>query len=93
LKILQFFQGRSARSDAAGQRLHSVPHSLNGMSRDDMICACQRMATKELALASAATGGERVDHIYSAASWSERADLLQRIEDRCQQKEMRDGGS
>ena len=56
------------------------------MSRDDMICACRRMATKELALANtAATRGERVDHVYNAASWSERADLLQKIEDSCQQ--------
>jgi hypothetical protein len=83
--------------------MQSAPHSLNAMSRDEMICACRSMATKELALAqSAPTRSGRVDHVYNAASWSERADLLQRIEDSCKQspalscatseKEMRDGG-
>jgi hypothetical protein len=54
--------------------------ALNSLSREDMICACERMAAKELAMAQTASGRqERTDHVYNAASWSDRADLLSRI--------------
>jgi len=70
--------------------MQSSPYSLNAMSRDEMICACRSLATKELALAdSAPTRSGRADHVYNAASWSERADLLQRIEDGSRQSPAR----
>jgi hypothetical protein len=70
------------KPDGAEAGLDGGPRpSLNALSRDDMISACRHMAMKELGRAeSAGTRGERADHVYNAASWAERADLLQRIE-------------
>src|SRR5688572_28365611 len=104
MKILRFFQGpprktglspsgadQIDKSLCAGPRDPAPPESINTMSREDMIHACRRMATKELTLAEEATGkGRHAEHIYNAASWSERADLLQRIEDKVQKRKALD---
>lgn len=83
MNILRLFQKTAPEAlqpSQADQAEPSTP-SQKDISRHDMICMCKRMAVKELALAdSAETRSLRVDHVYNAASWSERAELLQRIE-------------
>jgi hypothetical protein len=104
MKILRFFRGpppEAGLSPSSADQIDKIlcanpgdprpPKSINTMSREDMIHACRRMATKELALAEEATGrGRHAEHIYNAASWSERADLLQRIEDKVQKRKALD---
>ena len=69
---------RAEAQSSVGQPSHT---SRGASSREDKIGACRTMQAKELALAAAAeTQSLRVDHVYNAASWSERADLLQRIQ-------------
>ena len=80
MNIFRLFQKTNPDAPSADRKDASTG-SLNTMSREDMICACRRMEAKELALAETAeTRSVRVDHVYNAASWSERAALLQRIE-------------
>jgi hypothetical protein len=80
MNIFRLF--RKAMSEVPSADRNKASSALsNAMSRPDMICACRGMEAKELALAeSAQTTGLRVDHVYNAASWAERAELLQRLE-------------
>lgn len=104
MNILRLFQQTTPEAPSAAtgaererasqsQADHAAPSAppLNAMSREEMIGACKRMAVKELALAgSADTRSLRVDHVYNAASWSERAELLQRIENSANKRDALD---
>lgn len=78
--------GASPAGDSSGPL-----RALNTMSRDDMIGACRNMAAKELKLAEGSDSHDRrATHVFNAAGWSERADVLQRIEASCRKRDALD---